>query len=149
MSLVQGTYAYHHYMQDYFDDDGWGCAYRSLQTLISWFRYTALPSLFFFTALQTAFYRIQGYTSTQIPTHQQIQKCLVDIGDKEKSFMGSKQWIGSNEVAYVLEKACEVESKLLRVNSGEEMVTTGRELAHHFKIHGTPVMIGLNAPVSC
>ena len=36
--LVQGTYSYHHYMQDKFDDDGWGCAYRSLQTLISWFR---------------------------------------------------------------------------------------------------------------
>ena len=36
--LVEGTYTYHHYMQDKFDDDGWGCAYRSLQTLISWFR---------------------------------------------------------------------------------------------------------------
>ena len=36
--LVDGTYSYHHYMQDKFDDDGWGCAYRSLQTLISWFR---------------------------------------------------------------------------------------------------------------
>ena len=36
--LVDGTYTYHHYMQDKFDDDGWGCAYRSLQTLISWFR---------------------------------------------------------------------------------------------------------------
>ena len=36
--LVDGTYTYHHYMQDQFDDDGWGCAYRSLQTLISWFR---------------------------------------------------------------------------------------------------------------
>ena len=37
--LVQGTYSYHHYMQDGFNDDGWGCAYRSLQTIISWFRW--------------------------------------------------------------------------------------------------------------
>lgn len=37
-ALVQGRYAYHHYMQDNFDDNGWGCAYRSLQTIISWFR---------------------------------------------------------------------------------------------------------------
>jgi hypothetical protein len=38
-AVVQGNYAYHHYMQDNFDDDGWGCAYRSLQTIISWFRF--------------------------------------------------------------------------------------------------------------
>ena len=25
-------------MQQRFDDKGWGCAYRSLQTLISWFK---------------------------------------------------------------------------------------------------------------
>ena len=38
VALVDGSYSYHHYMQERFDDDGWGCAYRSLQTLISWFR---------------------------------------------------------------------------------------------------------------
>jgi len=26
--LIQGSYDYHHYMQDKFDDNGWGCAYR-------------------------------------------------------------------------------------------------------------------------
>lgn len=41
ISVVQGRYAYHHYMQDNFDDNGWGCAYRSLQTIISWFKYVA------------------------------------------------------------------------------------------------------------
>jgi len=24
-------------MQDKFDDNGWGCAYRSFQTIVSWF----------------------------------------------------------------------------------------------------------------
>ena len=52
VALVQGAYDYHHYMQvsfycacklthgfqDNFDDDGWGCAYRSLQTIVSWLR---------------------------------------------------------------------------------------------------------------
>ena len=38
VAIVQGKYAYHHYMQDDFDDNGWGCAYRSLQSIISWFR---------------------------------------------------------------------------------------------------------------
>eukprot|EP00095_Tigriopus_kingsejongensis_P012382 maker-scaffold190_size271632-snap-gene-1.35 protein:Tk12382 transcript:maker-scaffold190_size271632-snap-gene-1.35-mRNA-1 annotation:"conserved hypothetical protein" len=121
--LVQGTYSYHHYMQDKFNDDGWGCAYRSLQTLVSWFRH-------------------QGYTGTAIPTHGQIQKCLVDMGDKEKKFLDSKQWIGSTEVGYVLEKTCDVQAKFLSVSSGEEMATKGRDLAHHFELQGTPVMIG-------
>ena len=36
--FVQGKYAYYHYMQDNMDDNGWGCAYRSLQTIFSWFQ---------------------------------------------------------------------------------------------------------------
>jgi hypothetical protein len=42
VALIDGIYTYHHYMQDRFDDDGWGCAYRSLQTLVSWFRYVKI-----------------------------------------------------------------------------------------------------------
>ena len=48
--------------QDRFDDSGWGCAYRSLQTICSWMRR-------------------QQYTSASVPTHQDIQRTLVDIGD--------------------------------------------------------------------
>ena len=128
VAIVHGNYAYHHYMQDKFDDDGWGCAYRSLQTLISWFR-------------------MQGYASTNIPSHSQIQKCLVDMGDKPKSFIDSRQWIGSTEVGYVLEKSCEVQCKFLNVSSGEELENKGRELAHHFKTNGTPIMIGMNLEI--
>ena len=39
ISLLYGCYSYHHYMQNDFNDNGWGCAYRSLQTIISWYRY--------------------------------------------------------------------------------------------------------------
>ena len=94
--MVVGWYAYHHYMQDRFDDNvrqctvcvtgsvcmfvyvyihvcvcvcvcysitvllstfmqGWGCAYRSLQTLCSWFRF-------------------QGYTDGSVPAHREIQE---------------------------------------------------------------------------
>ena len=82
--MVTGSYSYHHYMQDGFNDkvrklvfryipvpcglvpmfQDWGCAYRSLQTLWSWF---------FF----------QGYTGKTIPTHLEIQQALVDCGDKQ------------------------------------------------------------------
>ena len=48
VTTIWGTYDYYHYMQDKFDDNGWGCAYRSLQTIMSWFRkqhYTSKPVL--------------------------------------------------------------------------------------------------------
>lgn len=34
--LVRGDYVYHHYMQNGYDDKGWGCAYRSFMTVLSW-----------------------------------------------------------------------------------------------------------------
>ena len=69
VALVQGTYEYFHYMQwtghgqdgyrKPYDDCGWGCAYRSLMSIISWFR-------------------LQGYTTLPNPTHLEIQKTLVE-----------------------------------------------------------------------
>ena len=46
-------------MQDNFDDNMWGCAYRSLQTICSWFI-------------------LQGYTTKPVPTHAQIQQVIID-----------------------------------------------------------------------
>jgi len=57
---VSGHYAYHHYMQDGYDDSGWGCAYRSLQTIVSWLR-------------------LQGYTDKSIPSHVEIQQVSIFI----------------------------------------------------------------------
>ena len=48
-------------MQGKTDDAGWGCAYRSLQTIHSWFR-------------------CQHYTRTPVPSLKDIQQTLVDIG---------------------------------------------------------------------
>ena len=123
VALVRGTYVYHHYMQDRIDDNVWGCAYRSLQTLASWFQQ-------------------QGYTSRPPPTHREIQQCLVDIGDKEASFVGSRQWIGSTEVSYCLQHLFGVESRILHVSSGADMGTQARALMRHFNDEGTPIMIG-------
>ncbi|CAK9825159.1 Probable Ufm1-specific protease 2 [Anthophora retusa] len=123
VKLVQGLYAYHHYMQENFDDNGWGCAYRSLQTIISWFR-------------------LQGYTEIPIPSHNKIQKCLVDIGDKPSNFVNSKQWIGSTEVGFVLESLLDISVKVLCASTGEEVSSLAPELLHHFQTQGTPVMIG-------
>ncbi|XP_042503011.1 probable Ufm1-specific protease [Macadamia integrifolia] len=123
VSLFQGSYDYHHYLQDGFDDSGWGCAYRSLQTIISWFK-------------------LQHYTSIEVPSHREIQQALVEIGDKEASFVGSREWIGAIELGFVLDKLLGVSCKIMNVRSGSELPEKSRELALHFENQGTPVMIG-------
>ncbi|XP_058129611.1 ufm1-specific protease 2 [Anopheles ziemanni] len=123
-AVVDGAYTYHHYLQDDFDDKGWGCAYRSLQTLVSWFN-------------------IQGYSANaKIPSHTEIQKCLVRVGDKQPNFVGSRQWIGSTEVSICLNEFVGIDSRIQHVASGAELVSLGRELLHHFHQQGTPIMIG-------
>jgi hypothetical protein len=126
MRLVKGTYTYYHYMQDGFNDDLWGCAYRSLQTLISYCRYNQLSA-----------------TSRSVPTIPQIQQCLVELGDKPSTFNGSKQWIGAFENSLVLDQWCNVQCKILNVNNRKELLDNHlRTLVRHFEENGTPVMIG-------
>ncbi|XP_065201535.1 ufm1-specific protease 2 [Planococcus citri] len=123
ISMVQGTYSYFHYMHGNFNDNGWGCAYRSLQTLFSWYKH-------------------QGWTDHEIPTLREIQQKLVEIKDKPKAFLGSRNWIGSFEVSYVLDVMLSVTCRMLNVAIGESVADYAHDLANHFKKHGTPVMIG-------
>ncbi|KAK6920598.1 Peptidase C78, ubiquitin fold modifier-specific peptidase 1/ 2 [Dillenia turbinata] len=140
VSLIQGSYDYHHYLQDSFDDSassgfryegrvkginylnihlkssfhmivnpwvdssvcalqfpaptwlecvtfqGWSCAYRSLQTIISWFRH-------------------QHYTSIDVHT-----VCMNVICKRNTTipcrdwFVGSRKWIGAIELSFLLDK---------------------------------------------
>lgn len=59
-------------VQDRCDDAGWGCAYRSLQTIHSWFKH-------------------QHYTQVPVLSLQDIQQTLVDIG---QSWMWLPFWRG-------------------------------------------------------
>ncbi|KAJ3701688.1 hypothetical protein LUZ61_005393 [Rhynchospora tenuis] len=123
LSLTEGSYEYYHYLQGGVDDNGWGCAYRSLQTIISW-------------------YRLQQYTAIDVPSHREIQQALVEIGDKDPSFIGSREWIGAIELSFVLDKLLGVSCKIINVRSGDELPEKCRELSFHFQTQGTPIMIG-------
>jgi len=123
VATVKGNYLYYHYMQQKYDDKGWGCAYRSLQTLCSWFK-------------------LQGYSDADVPSHKLIQETLVEIGDKQSNFIGSKQWIGSQEVGFVLNQIMKIDSRTICVSSGGELSSKAQDLITHFATHGTPVMIG-------
>ncbi|KAJ1270678.1 hypothetical protein BS78_06G070200 [Paspalum vaginatum] len=122
-SLIDGSYEYYHYLHDGIDDNGWGCAYRSLQTIVSW-------------------YRLQHYSPIDVPSHREIQQVLVEVGDKDPSFIGSCDWIGAIELSFVLDKLLGVSCKIINVRSGDELPEKCRELARHFETQGTPVMIG-------
>lgn len=119
---IQGAYEYYHYMQD-IDDSGWGCAYRSLQTISSWLK-------------------LQGYTARDPPSHEEIQKTLVALGDKQAGFVGSKNWIGAIELGYVLDSLYQVQCKIITVSDGAEMASVARQIGQHFDTQGTPIMIG-------
>ena len=123
---VFGKYRYFHYMQNRYDDKGWGCAYRSLQTIVSW-------------------YRMNHYTDILVPSHREIQQTLVECGEKKRSFVGSKDWIGSQEVGRFLEHRIPgLSFKIIFIRSGEELNDIARSVANHFKTQGTPIMIGGN-----
>ena len=58
---------------------GWGCGYRTLQTISSWI--------------------IKNQKlNKSVPSIREIQQVLVNLEDKERNFIGSRQWIGSFEV---------------------------------------------------
>ena len=120
---VKGRYAYFHYGQDGLNDSGWGCAYRSLQTVWSWFL-------------------IQGYTDKPVISHRAIQETLHKIGDKPVSFVGSNKWIGSFEVSYVLDHHLDIVCAFINVQSGDQLVSHLDRIANHFVTHGTPIMVG-------
>ena len=76
---------------------GWGCGYRSLQTICSWISQ-------------------RMKTDASIPSIPRIQEVLVAMGDKEREFIGSKQWIGSVEVGLVIDKIYDVSMFRLSYN---------------------------------
>uniref|UniRef100_A0A6G1SJC2 Ufm1-specific protease 2 n=1 Tax=Aceria tosichella TaxID=561515 RepID=A0A6G1SJC2_9ACAR len=149
-SVLEGTYTYHHYLQDRIQDNGWGCAYRSLQTIISWYKHQAYiysPDIEPRAPKQTgedktSSLRAQLHKEARVPTHQEIQRVLVDVGDKPASFVGSEKWIGSQEVCYVLNHLYNLDSKFISVSSGSELVYKARDLGQHFVTQSTPIMVG-------
>lgn len=68
--------------------------------------------------------------------------CLAKIGDKDASFVGSKQWVGAIELGMVLQEELGVEYRVISVRRGADIPTKAAEIAAHFRSEGTPIMIG-------
>ncbi|XP_046455605.1 ufm1-specific protease 1-like [Daphnia pulex] len=126
--IITNDYQYYHYKCDGFDDVGWGCGYRTLQTIASYLSLQQQP----------------GKKAGQVPSLKEIQETLVAIEDKKKSFVGSREWIGSFEVCLVIDKLFDVPCKILHCPSGENAMTDiFPKLEEHFaKSSARPIMMG-------
>jgi Ufm1-specific protease 2 len=119
--LVRGGYTYYHYG---IEDRGWGCAYRSLQTLISWYKKQhLLPE------------------AVGVPSISEIQQTLDEIDDRVHPLFGSQQWIGSVELSLYL-GTLNIPARVIPLSSGRDIASMALELSRHFEHHGSPVMIG-------
>ncbi|CAO2630051.1 Ufm1-specific protease 1, partial [Lemmus lemmus] len=123
LALLSGHYLYYHYGCDGLDDRGWGCGYRTLQTLCSW------P---------------EGQSSG-VPGLAAIQAALEDMGDKPPGFRDSRDWIGCVEASLCLEHFGGLQGRLCHVPRGAGLLGELERLYSHFMEGGGPVMVGGDA----
>ncbi|KAF7660090.1 hypothetical protein LDENG_00288760 [Lucifuga dentata] len=128
-SLIKGECLYYHYGCDGQDDRGWGCGYRTIQTMASWLCHNWSPPV--------------GQCRTP-PSLPEMQQALVSMGDKPGSFLTSREWIGTFEASLVLDYFYDVPCKVVHVRGGgaELEQVAVEELHWHFEEQGSPVMMG-------
>lgn len=127
---VSGKHKYYHYKCDGFDDIGWGCGYRTAQTICSWLRAQLLAER-------------DTDKVAQVPSILEIQKILAECGDKPTSFVGSKEWIGSFEVMIVIDSLYNVPCRILHCNTMNSDLCQNQEaIRDHFEQFGGPIMMG-------
>ncbi|XP_077294516.1 UFM1 specific peptidase 1 [Arctopsyche grandis] len=122
---VDGSLDYYHYNCDGVDDQGWGCGYRTLQSICSWIKQN-----------------VKTCYNLEIPSLQEIQKILVRLEDKPKSFVDSREWIGSIEVGIIIDEIFDIPCKIVHVNSGGALQDSIGTICEHFKSTSCPIMMG-------
>ncbi|XP_053677239.1 probable Ufm1-specific protease 1 [Anopheles nili] len=125
--LMRGNYQYYHYGCDGFQDMGWGCGYRTLQSICSWILENGSPDT------------SQPGEVPNIPT---IQETLVAIKDKPERFFGSREWIGTLEAIYVIDTLFNVSCKVLHIARRDSIAKHADALRDYFEQYGGLIMMG-------
>lgn len=123
--VTRGEFTFFHYGCDSVNDNGWGCAYRSLQSMASWI-----------------IGKRQCQSELHVPSIREIQDCLVRIEDKPARFVGSRDWIGAMEVFYVVDNLYDVPCKILHILKSEDLSQHVDTLISYFKDFGGFAMMG-------
>ncbi|AFZ81652.1 protein of unknown function DUF1671 domain-containing protein [Theileria equi strain WA] len=122
--ITDGDYQYYHYTQCNVNDVGWGCCYRSIQLVCSW-------------------YLLQGYTIKKVPNHQLIQKVLQENDISHKDIViGSSKWIGTVESGYFINWYLNYNCKTLHVPRASDLRNFNGLMSDHFTKEGTPIIVG-------
>eukprot|EP00371_Babesia_bovis_P003381 XP_001612028.1 protein of unknown function (DUF1671) protein family [Babesia bovis T2Bo] len=123
-TLVKGYYQYYHYMLGGINDSGWGCCYRSIQMVISW-------------------YALQYRTLKTVPTHAEIQKYLKEKDPShEDMVIGSNKWIGTVEAGYFINWYLNYDTKTFYLSDVTEFRNYNILIAKHFDTVGSPIIMG-------
>uniref|UniRef100_A0A8C1QXJ4 UFM1-specific peptidase 1 (non-functional) n=1 Tax=Cyprinus carpio TaxID=7962 RepID=A0A8C1QXJ4_CYPCA len=125
-SVISGDCLYYHYGCDGKEDRGWGCGYRTVQTMASWLSFNQPLSV----------------SHRHPPSLSELQQTLVEIGDKPGVFLGSREWIGTFEASLVLDQLYDVPCRIVHVRYDKELDQAVKDLHDHFLTHGSPVMMG-------
>jgi hypothetical protein len=123
----QPNFYYYHYNVDKCNDWGWGCAYRSIQTILSWFveNFNVTSHVLDIAEIQTLLPRIDF-------AHDKLQ-------------VGSKSWIGCLEASGILGELSggRINCRVLHARTTQEIESFFfTEVRDHFIRSGCPVMVG-------
>ena len=110
--LVKGTLRFYHYGVDNFRDHGWGCGYRSIQSILSWLKPSELP-----------------------PSIPELQGMLPGID-------GAQAWVGVPDAVVLLDVLHNATTRVLPLASGADLEKHLPTVAAHFDNGGGPLMIG-------
>jgi len=133
-----GDISYWHYGCDGFDDRGWGCGYRTVQTICDYIRARRCSSV--------GEGQKEGPTVAEVPSLAEIQQLLVEAGDKPAKFSGSREWIGTFEAFLIIDRLFDVPCKIVHVREGRKLSDHLPEIVNHFrKPSPCPVMMGGDA----
>lgn len=114
--LLRGPLRYYHYNVDGSNDSGWGCGYRTVQSILSWMSPESPP-----------------------PSIAELQHILAQASGAEAS---ATAWIGVPDAVVLLDELKEAAVEVLPLKSGRDMESQMSKLAAHFDAGGGPLMIG-------
>lgn len=86
--------------------------------------------------------KMKTQSDIETPSLKQIQEILVRIGDKEPSFVGSRDWIGGVETCYLIDEMFNVPCHLHHITHNESISSKKTEIMNYFKDQGGLIAMG-------
>lgn len=122
--LTKVNYDYFHYCCDQSSDAGFGCGYRTIQTICSMLR------------------KKLGKLDVIIPSIKNIQEILVKIGDKSNKIIDSRDWIGTVEGSYIFDELFNIPSYFIHISKVDRISSKKKEIVDYFTSQGGLIFMG-------